>query len=56
MLAEEDRRILELLTQGEYERARLILEDRVETRLADLSSSPPPLPSPPPPPPPPPST
>ena len=35
--AEVDRRILDLLTQGEYEQARPMLEDRMKARVAGLS-------------------
>ena len=39
---EVDRRILDLLTRGDYDRARVLLEERANARLADLSSPPPP--------------
>ena len=42
---EVDRRILDLLTRGDYDRARMLLEERANARLAGLSPSPPPPPS-----------
>lgn len=45
---EVDRKILDLLTQGEYEQARPMLEARTQARLAGLSSPPHVPPSPPP--------
>ena len=42
---EVDRRILDLLTRGDYDRARVLLEERANARLAGLSPSPPPPPS-----------
>jgi len=45
---EVDRRILDLLTRGDYDRARMLLEERANARLAGLSPSPPPPPPPPP--------
>ena len=41
---EVDRRILDLLTRGDYDRARVLLEERANARLAGLSPSPPPPP------------
>lgn len=51
-LVQADIDILELLAEEEYEKARVVLEDRIEARLADMHSSPPSLPSSSPPPPP----
>ena len=42
---EVDRRILDLLTRGDYDRARMLLEERANARLAGLSPSPRPPPS-----------
>jgi uncharacterized small protein (DUF1192 family) len=42
---EVDRRILDLLTRGDYDRARMLLEERANARLAGLAPSPSPPPS-----------
>ena len=42
--SEVDPRILDLLTQGEYERARAMLEEQTKAWVAGLSPPPPPPP------------